>query len=292
MPTLPADIIANALNLRINPARAGGMSGAGVYPATRTDGTACVLKIADRADPRAERECAVYETLSLPVRTPDVLDTWTDEATIALVLSDGGEVLPAADWSAADWRAVAHDLASLHTYRPPQEQNWRKRTPTLTSLQQPELAAIASVWRPVIGEGLDQVLANRDRLQADIAASGEGFVHGDCHAGNIIPAAGGPVWIDWQEAHIGHPAWDLAFLRSRAIPAGATMPTTVLDTYCAARGIDRDVFARAVLAAELAITIFDWPTYMEYLSAEERSRLKTRARKLVSAWLINDPLLK
>ena len=34
-------------------------------------------------------------------------------------------------------------------------------------------------------------------------------VHGDAHAGNVLP---GPVWHDWEDAQLGCVEWDLACL--------------------------------------------------------------------------------
>lgn len=37
-------------------------------------------------------------------------------------------------------------------------------------------------------------------------------VHGDAHLGNVLSAAGGPLWNDWEDAHLSPLAWDLACL--------------------------------------------------------------------------------
>jgi aminoglycoside phosphotransferase (APT) family kinase protein len=34
-------------------------------------------------------------------------------------------------------------------------------------------------------------------------------IHGDAHAGNVLP---GPVWHDWEDAQLGCVEWDLACL--------------------------------------------------------------------------------
>ena len=34
-------------------------------------------------------------------------------------------------------------------------------------------------------------------------------IHGDAHAGNVLP---GPVWLDWEDAQLGCVEWDLACL--------------------------------------------------------------------------------
>ena len=43
-------------------------------------------------------------------------------------------------------------------------------------------------------------------------------VHGDAHAGNVLP---GPVWHDWEDAQLGCVEWDLACL----VAPGRTLGT-------------------------------------------------------------------
>ena len=37
-------------------------------------------------------------------------------------------------------------------------------------------------------------------------------VHGDCHPGNVLWTAHGPLWGDWEDAHLAPLEWDLACL--------------------------------------------------------------------------------
>jgi hypothetical protein len=39
-------------------------------------------------------------------------------------------------------------------------------------------------------------------------------LHGDAHLGNVIQSAGGPLWNDFEDAHRGPRAWDLACLHA------------------------------------------------------------------------------
>jgi aminoglycoside phosphotransferase (APT) family kinase protein len=45
-----------------------------------------------------------------------------------------------------------------------------------------------------------------------LAAAPRSPVHGDSHAGNVLWTAGGPLWSDWEDAHLAPVEWDLACL--------------------------------------------------------------------------------
>jgi hypothetical protein len=46
-------------------------------------------------------------------------------------------------------------------------------------------------------------------------------LHGDAHLGNVIQGAGGPLWNDFEDTHIGPRAWDLACLHAGRPEAAA-----------------------------------------------------------------------
>ena len=78
-------------------------------------------------------------------------------------------------------------------------------------------------------------------------------IHGDAHAGNVLP---GPVWHDWEDAQLGCVEWDLACLvapgrvlgtdfgHGEAIFAGYDAPydTALLDRCVAARTAQQTVY--------------------------------------------------
>lgn len=81
---------------------------------------------------------------------------------------------------------------------------------------------------------------------------GEALCHGDCHPGNIIISAGGPVAIDWNDAATGHPLADVArthlLLQIANTPSQAQPPLerlrlqlcdTYLNHYLISTGRDR-----------------------------------------------------
>jgi aminoglycoside phosphotransferase (APT) family kinase protein len=59
----------------------------------------------------------------------------------------------------------------------------------------------------------DVVLPAVERALAERGAAGaQRLVHGDSHPGNVLWTAGGPLWGDWEDAHLAPLEWDLACL--------------------------------------------------------------------------------
>jgi aminoglycoside phosphotransferase (APT) family kinase protein len=52
----------------------------------------------------------------------------------------------------------------------------------------------------------------RDRLFA--GAEPLRAVHGDAHLGNVIQTSRGPLWNDWEDAHLAPTIWDLGCLHA------------------------------------------------------------------------------
>ena len=109
------------------------------------------------------------------------------------------------------------------------------------------LARRDAEWTLSLGPGR---LRSWERLEStlpkwrDALAADRTLVHGDLHAGNVLPAADGGVWlIDWSAACLLSPAWDLS-----------TCDKGLVGAYLAARAarghpLDVPAFSRQLRAA-------------------------------------------
>lgn len=230
----------------------------------------------------ARRELRFYQHLApaAPVRTPRLLSALDDDDGVAILLQAAGTRLPARSWTAAAWAALGSDLAALHTMPC---RAWTRPDPLRRAMTDPQLPAIESFWAadlPVLAE----TLARRDELGQAMDTPGLVFIHGDCHTDNIVHAADGLVFLDWQQAGLGRPSSDLAFVQVRAMPGGVTAPPALTGAYAAAGQAGRRVLDRALVAEELAIYVFVWPSFAALNSPAANERVRQRARVLCSQW--------
>ena len=111
-------------------------------------------------------------------------------------------------------------------------------------------------WQPSLTPSLDfgdGPRAEWDALWTDIAARGEAgasvFAHRDFHAENLLwlPERAGAArvgMIDFQDAVLAHPSWDLhSLLQDARRDVSPELERTALDRYLSQRpGVDRDTF--------------------------------------------------
>ena len=259
-------------------------SGAGVHLARTPHGGAAYLKItparlgAEALD-RARRELRFYRQLAtvVPVRTPPLLDALETGSGVALLLAAAGDQVNVEAWSDSAWSALGRDLAHLHAV--PVGQDWGRPDALLDAMSEPISGTITKFWGEVLPE-LPGLLASRDALREELGSQPVAFVHGDCHTGNIVHAADGLVFCDWQSAGAGRATSDLALLGVRAAPAGVTIPRSVMTAYLNSRGGDSSELERALIMEELAILVFQWPPFAAYNSRVGIARVHQRTRHL------------
>jgi len=268
---------------------AGGASGSGVYRVEIADGDA-VLKVtfAGHGQQNARSELRFYRTLAdrVPVATPRLLRYVDNDEFTAVMLTAHAAALPARDWDRPAWLEMARQLAALHSMPPPAEDPWIGRSFHRQVPYQPAVDRAERYWSSTdAADGVRPLLAAPDDLAQALRAIPDSFVHGDCHADNMLREGPEIVWTDWQGAGIGCPAGDLAFLWSRAGVDGAELPyEEMLREYAERSEIDPTLFRRAVLAAELNTLIFAWPDYVFGCTADQREHLTSRLLRLLEDW--------
>jgi hypothetical protein len=77
------------------------------------------------------------------------------------------------------------------------------------------LAMLTEARRLALG-ALPAIVPAIDRALATLAAAPRRIVHGDSHPGNVLWTAGGPLWSDWEDAHLAPLEWDLGCLVAAA----------------------------------------------------------------------------
>ena len=264
-------------------------SGAGVHPARTPGGQAAYLKVTPaglgaRALDGARRELRFYRQLAavVPVRTPPLLNALETGSGVALLLAAAGEQVSADAWTGPAWAALGRDLAGLHAAAVV-GRDWPRPNPLLEAMSEPVSGEIIRFWGDVL-PGLPALLAARDELRAELGAQPAVFVHGDCHTGNIVHAADGLVFCDWQSTGVGRAASDLAHLSVRAAPAGVTVPPELMTAYLERSGGDPAALKRTLILEELAVFVFLWPPFAGYNSRAGIERVHDRARHLAEEW--------
>jgi aminoglycoside phosphotransferase (APT) family kinase protein len=273
-------------DVRLTPALlTGSMSSSSVHR-VQVDGRDAVLKVTGVGGQRAaRRELAFYLTLAgqVPVATPRLLCHVDNDELTALVLSAHTPGPPAADWDRRAWLDVSRQLGALHSFPPPASDLWRHPPWLQSALSRPPSDRARDYWsRTAAAEPAGGVLDGSAALADALAATPECFIHGDCHAGNLLRDRGRLVWADWQATGIGSPAIDLAFLWGRAHSDSAAPPREqMLLEYATHRGIDPASMERSLAAAELGTLLFGWPEYARYHSPGQQDRTTRRLIELV-----------
>jgi hypothetical protein len=79
-----------------------------------------------------------------------------------------------------------------------------------------EPLAMLTEARRLATAALPEALPAVERALATLGAAPQRIVHGDSHPGNVLWSDGGPLWSDWEDAHLGPLEWDLGCLVASA----------------------------------------------------------------------------
>ena len=79
-----------------------------------------------------------------------------------------------------------------------------------------EPLAMLTEARRLAAGALPEILPAVDRALATLGAAPRRIVHGDSHPGNVLWTVNGPLWSDWEDAHLAPLEWDLGCLVAAA----------------------------------------------------------------------------
>jgi hypothetical protein len=265
-------------------------SGAGVCAVRAAGGRGGYLKVTPAglgpdALAAARRELRFYQDVApvVPVRTPTLLGCLDGDDGVAVLLEDAGEAREAEAWTVDMWSRLGRELAALHQMPVPQEVGWDSPDVLRVAVTEPDLDEVRAFWAPAMPQ-LAEFVSRRVELVERLDAVPVAFIHGDCHTGNIVYAAGAPAFCDWQAAGIGRPVSDLALLSVRCAPAGVRVPSALFDAYLDNRPGDLRALRCALVTEELAILVFLWPRFAAFNSAAGVARVRRRAGELARIW--------
>jgi aminoglycoside phosphotransferase (APT) family kinase protein len=114
---------------------------------------------------------------------------------------------------------LAHQLAETHVALN------ARHIPDLPATRQSLASALNRAGR----EGGPLPVSLRDQALHALATlpDGEALSHGDYHPGNVLIGERGPLVIDWENAHTGHPAADVARAELLLLVGPLYIPTTI-----------------------------------------------------------------
>jgi hypothetical protein len=101
-------------------------------------------------------------------------------------------------------------------------------------------------------------------------------IHGDAHLHNVINAADGPLWNDWEDCFLGPRAWDLGCMHAatRAFGDDPLPIAAAQEGYGDGDGVDDDAIDACVEGRRFQGTV--WGFVMAGLQPERRERALAR----------------
>lgn len=296
MPRIAVPEVLEALALRADtgaPELPGGMSGSQILGALTDRDVPVVVKVTALELPdearRARRELEVYTELSqqLPLPAPRLVAAHSTGAWVAIALERLRPAPPAPQWATERWIDLATTLGELHSIGS-EVLGLPAPVDALNSRSAEELRGFArQLWNgPADANRIRTVLDARDRLHEVVTNGFASFVHGDCHLGNVaLSDDGRPLLVDWQSAHVGPSAADVAFALTRAAADSGSIPRDlVIDTYSAAADIDPAAVHRTITAQQLLILVEQYPEFAAFLGPDEVAGLRRAFDVLLEEW--------
>lgn len=296
MPNNAVTEVLDALGVHADPDAStptGGMSGSRMLGARTDHGAPVVVKLTALGTPdgsrHARRELEVYTELSrsMPIPASHLVAAHRTEEWIAIALERHRPAPPASEWTMPQWHGLATLLGRMHAG----SRQLASPLPAIEAVDSPtgdELSVFArQLWN---GEGdaarLEIAVSLHDQLRDAVSSGPTSFVHGDCHLGNVVLTAGGtPLLVDWQSAHVGPSAGDVAFALTRAAAGTSNIPRDhVIDAYCVAAGVDPGPTRRAVTAHQLLILVAQYPEFAAFLGPDDVAALRSTFDVLLDDW--------
>lgn len=184
----------------------------------RVDGRLAVGRLGTRSDADLEWETELMlhldrQGIAVPMPIPARDGRLFVDGLVVMTHLDGG---PPQD--EADWRRVAETLRAVHrvTQGWPQRPGWRSST---------ELLFAETGTRIDLGAMPPEAVARCRAAWARLAGRETSVVHGDNNAGNILVTADRVALIDWDEARVDVPDFDLALPHNAAGLVGGARDT-------------------------------------------------------------------
>ena len=296
MSTVSPREVLRSLGLQTAPGDAvltGGMSGSSLISARTGAGVCVAVKVStldsETAVDQVERELGFYTQVA-PVHavpSPQLVGHHREEGWSAIALTRHEPSPPPDEWTREQWCELAQALGRLHSTV--------RSVPGVLSTPPPEdhtpyaeqLSSARRLWH---GPGDDQrvaaVMRDLATLKETARTGPHSFVHGDCHTENVLVGRDGRLLLaDWQSAHVGPTAADLAFAFTRAAPFGTAIAYhDVIAAYCETADVDAAVTARCVAAHQLVIHTAQYPAYADFLSEDQVAHLRTEFDRALEAW--------
>jgi 5-methylthioribose kinase len=247
--------------------------------------------LADPARARTEAAALGLARSLTPTAVPEVLDVdparyvlviaaapsgWAEWKQALLVGDVDAAIAAEVGRLAATWHRSTTGLAGSPVFDQPEAFDQLRLDPyyRATAVAHPDLAG-------TIHARLDELTAERCCL-----------VHGDLSPKNVLVGDGGLWVIDFEVAHVGHPAFDLAFLlnhlflkaahRSASFAALRGAAAAFWSAYADAEGIALATDAALDHLGVLMLARVDGKSPVEYLDEPTRDRVRTVARALVA----------